>query len=189
MRKLIMLLCSLMLVSAQADIYRTVSPDGSVVFSDQDVNDQSVKVKLKPVSVSKPASNVTLTPEDLQLKSPSTKPSEGYYTSVKVMAPQDGQTLWNEPKTAVVVGIQPALQPGDKVQLKMDGKVVRTNATGEFELEYIERGEHRLQAQVVNAEGKVLRFSKSIKIYVQRTNLNNRVVTPQTVTFNPGAAK
>ncbi|MDF1655205.1 MAG: hypothetical protein P1U34_08850 [Coxiellaceae bacterium] len=173
-RSITILLMSAFLVGANADIYRTVSPDGSVVFTDKNVNGDAEKVKLKPVSVSKPATEVTLTPQDLQLPAKTTSSADGYYTSVKIMTPQDGDTLWNQPKTPVVVGVTPPLQPGDKVQLKMDGKVVRTNTTGSFELDYVERGIHTFEAQVLNAQGKVLRYSKTIKVYVQRTGLNNR---------------
>ncbi len=183
MRSIICLLCIVLITTVNAEIYRTVAPDGSVVFTDKDVNGDAEKVKLKPVSISKPATTITLTPQDLQLNTKSTSSADGYYTSVKIMTPQDGDTLWNQPKTAVVVGVTPALQPGDKVQLKMDGKVVRTNTTGSFELDYIERGIHTFEAQVLNAQGKVLRYSKTIKVYVQRTGLNNRAGT-QTVTFN-----
>ncbi|MDF1797102.1 MAG: hypothetical protein P1U63_11260 [Coxiellaceae bacterium] len=173
-RSIAILLMSMFLVAGYADIYRTVAPDGSVVFTDKNIDGDAEKVKLKPVSVSKPASNPTLTPQDLQLQTKTTSSTDGYYTSVKIMTPQDGQTLWNQPKTPVVVGVTPPLQPGDKVQLKMDGKVVRTNDTGSFELDYVERGEHTFEAQVLNAQGKVLRYSKTIKVYVQRTGLNNR---------------
>lgn len=176
----IALLLGLCVVSlAVADIYKTIGPDGSVIFSDKPVDQQSTEVKLKPVSVSTSKQNTPkLTPQML-------KPDENLppvqKPSINFIKPSDGETIWNQADIEVVTQVQPDLAKGDRVRLLVNNKAVQTNDTGKFELTYFERGTQYLRAEIIGNDGQVKASTKSITIYVHRTIIKYRIV-PSSIT-------
>ena len=91
------------------------------------------------------------------------------YEVLTISSPGSGATIRNpvEP-VPIEVAIKPQLQPGDRLELMDNGKVLSGTS-----LVQPERGAHRLQARILNAEGKILIESDVIEIYIHRTTVGN----------------
>ena len=93
------------------------------------------------------------------------------YESLEVAAPGAEETLWNiEGVLNVSLSLSPALQPGHQVRIYFDGNPQLVSATS-FQLQDVYRGVHNLQAEVLDATGKMMIRSKTNRFYVQQTSI------------------
>lgn len=102
------------------------------------------------------------------------------YASVAVAKPADGSTVFNNAgNVEVTVAVSPALraEAGDQIVLLVDGHRTAAQSATHFNLSGIVRGEHTLEAQVVDGSGNALISSKPVKFYMwqaSRLFLNRR---------------
>jgi len=170
----LLLLCSFTL---QAALYKGVDKEGNVTYSDKPfVN--SKKITLPPITVvSEPKIPAAAEGSAASEKAENEKnkaDKETKYTHLQISSPKNKQTIWNSPKLNVTLASRPALNAknGDYFQLLIDGKaVVRRSPNTTIQLGYIDRGEHKLQAIIRNRHGQVVKRSKIIIIYIQRTSI------------------
>ena len=94
------------------------------------------------------------------------------YESITVDSPAPGETLWNiEGVLNVNLAIRPALREGHQVRVYFDGNSRMVDSTS-FRIEDVYRGMHNLQAEVVDATGKLMIRSVPNRFYVQQTSVN-----------------
>ena len=102
------------------------------------------------------------------------------YGSIAVTKPADGSTVFNNAgNMEVTVAVSPALRAaaGDQIVLLVDGRRTAAQSATDFKLTGIVRGEHTLEAQVVDGSGNTLIASKPVKFYMwqaSRLFLNRR---------------
>jgi len=102
------------------------------------------------------------------------------YDSIAVTKPADGSTVFNNAGNVdVTVVVSPALRvgAGDQIVLLVDGRRTAAQSATRFQLSGIVRGEHTLEAQVVDSSGYTLISSNSVKFYMwqaSRLFLNRR---------------
>jgi len=93
------------------------------------------------------------------------------YRSLSLTHPSPKQTIRNnQGKLGVVYSLQPHLRVrrGDRVEVLLDGKVVKTTAGGSVTLGNIDRGTHTVRVQVVDHSGKTLIRSSRHTFYMKR---------------------
>lgn len=150
--------------AAQADqVYRSVGPDGTPVFSDVPQDDKAKELRLKPMNVV-PAP----TPIDLQLQLNAPTPQISY--SLEITEPQNDSTVFiNAANLSIRVNVVPPVrnQLGHKLQILMDGKVLAENQSS-FTLADADRGSHQIAAQIVDADAKIIKASPAIIVHVQK---------------------
>ncbi|WP_251976263.1 DUF4124 domain-containing protein [Salinicola avicenniae] len=157
--------------SMAAPVYRHVDGDGNVVYSDEPGAGR--EVPLQPITVVDPAQGM-----DRETVAPRTETREGdaaRYTRFEIAEPGDGETLptGRAGNVQVRLEIEPPLQPGDRVQLRVDGEVRQSPMRASvFALNQLARGEHRLQAELVGGGGEVRLASAPVTLYVQRASVN-----------------
>jgi len=102
------------------------------------------------------------------------------YDAIAVTKPADGTTVFNNAgNVEVTVAVSPALRAdtGDQIVLLVDGQRTAAQSATRFNLSGIVRGEHTLEAQVVDGSGNTLISSKPVKFYMwqaSRLFLNRR---------------
>lgn len=109
-------------------------------------------------------------------------------TAIIILSPKSGETIHdNTGKVAVVVGLGEGavLEKGQRVHILLDGApAVRDRARRNFVLRDVVRGEHSLQALLVDAKGNTLASSTPVTFYMwQASRLfpgrgNDRPVRP-----------
>lgn len=172
MRTIFLSVLLLFTASADAALYKWLDQNGEVVYSDEPpyegaepLNPPSITttppVKYKPKPVAKPK------PEAVQKSAPTNT-----YTELRIDSPKDDEAIRdNVGNLTVTLVVTPALdvEAGDTISILIDGKVARTDlqaTTASFE--NIDRGTHQLQANIVNADGTVIKSSASISFHMLR---------------------
>jgi Domain of unknown function (DUF4124) len=171
----LLLLCA---CSASAQVYKWVDEDGVVHYSDQPVpGAERIDLPSRPSTPpaastrpapARPAAAARSTPASRQPAAPFS------YTSLSVASPAAEQTLWNiGGQLTVNLSLQPGLRSGDRVRLYFDGTPTETQLGLSFQLQEVWRGEHNLQAEVIDANGQLMIRSEPIRFYVQQTSVLN----------------
>ena len=164
---LIVVLGSVSALAVNAGLYRGVDSEGNILYSDTPFKD-SEKFTPPPISVMDAPKPVTekKVGEDEQ-------PAEFKYMGFDIESPVNEQTIRNDPDVKVSVKLVPALntEAGHSIWLLLDGNPVMKNSLDtSFYIGRIERGAHKLQAQVRDTEGKAIVQTRTIVVYIHNTS-------------------
>jgi hypothetical protein len=172
MRKWLILLSALTGTTASsAPAWTWVDANGTVHYSDRPVpGARQVELAGAQAPGSQAPARTTAartSPTDSQASAP--------YRSVDIVSPADQETLWNlEGTLNVQVRFQPALQPGHRYDLALDGQRRNVNtATTRVSLSDVFRGTHTLEVVVIDAAGTELMRSPGRTFFVQQTSVQN----------------
>jgi hypothetical protein len=107
------------------------------------------------------------------------------YRLVDIVSPAEQETLWNiETVLNVQVRFQPALQPGHRYDLVLDGQRRNVNtASPRVSLSDVFRGTHTLEVIVIDEAGAELMRSPTRTFVVQQNSVQN----PNSVIARPPA--
>ncbi len=156
-------------VAAQTKTYRYVDEDGIVHYTDQPREGAEV-VEIQPAQTFQAPAirQPTQTVSDSDVVA-----DEAFrYTSVSITQPRQGETLRNTGGNMTVgIAVAPELRRGDSVNVLYNGQQVQTmhSSGGMFTLTEVFRGEHTLQAVVVDSRGKELKKSQPVTFYMHQT--------------------
>lgn len=156
---------------ALGEIYSYRDANGNRVFSDRPADAQAKPVQIRPAN-RMPAPPVAAPP------APSAPPpalQSEPYSRLEVLAPADDAAISeNSGQLQVSVRSEPALQAGHQYRVRLDDAAVQTSNATQIELSSLDRGTHRLQVEIVDAQGRVLQRSDSHVFHMLRTSLVQR---------------
>ncbi len=150
-------------------IYRNINEDGVVEFSDQSSSSGDAKqIKLKTSNTFKPAAKKYTPRSTLRTKAnnKANGNSGSGYSKLAISSPTADQQIRSNSQTLTVsIAISPALNiaAGDRIELYYDGKSQGKKKTTVFNLKDVYRGQHRVQAKIINSNGAVLKISKPVQ--------------------------
>lgn len=163
---------SLTSLAVAAPVYRHLDAQGNVVYSDEPQTGR--RVDLAPITVVDPTA-----PHDVDTVrpvAPDPAAEEAFeYAHFSIASPGNEQTIpvGQAGNVQVKLAIEPALRRQDRVQLRVDGEIRQSPMhSSVFALSQLERGEHRLQAELVDGQGETRLATPSVTIYVQRASVN-----------------
>ncbi len=163
-----------------AAIYQEKNNDG-IVFTDHPTNSNAELLITTPTSV---VETVSAQPNSSTNKAePAPAIKNVPYTAFNLISPTNGQTLQNQPQLSASFDIQPTLQPGDTIQLYLDGQPWGApQASPQITMTIPSRGTHTFAAKLMDAKQTVLQQVGPITIYVHQQsalNPNNPANKPQ----------
>jgi hypothetical protein len=96
------------------------------------------------------------------------------YTVLDVISPMPEETLHNiEGNLNFTIATYPALQAGHRIDAILDGSYRQLGARSlSSTLSEVYRGEHSLQAVIVDAAGRELKRSAPVRFFVRQTSVN-----------------
>ena len=105
---------------------------------------------------------------------PQERPAQPY-TAFNIVSPSHQQTLWNiGGNLNMQLEIQPALQPGHRLDAILDGEHIEIRARGtSLSIPNVFRGTHTIQAVIVDESGREVVRSLAITVNVQQTSILN----------------
>jgi hypothetical protein len=164
-----LLMSLLLLVHAEAEVYKSVGPNGEVIYSDQP--QQGAKpVTLPPVMTYTPAPPPPATPK-VPMEAASDEDVMNY-DSFSITAPAADETIHdNTGAVTVTLDLQPELDSaaGHRIVYMLDGEPMSGSyQTSGAVLTNIARGSHTLAAQVVDAKGKPLISTSALSFHMKR---------------------
>ncbi|WP_323846320.1 DUF4124 domain-containing protein [Microbulbifer magnicolonia] len=156
-------------------IYKTVGPDGRVVFTDTPpVDGKAEKVRIgptnvQPIALPRPLPVRKLSPRDADRDSDADRGFQGP-VDIAIVSPQDGETIPpGQRAIALQVDVRPVYPEGSHFFAVIDGQPWRGGSSGaSLDISALERGSHSVQAVLADDRGNVLAQSQIITIYVHR---------------------
>ena len=180
MRTLTALLLSLLLLPAQAAVYRWVDPTGQVHFSDQPTPG-SERIELRESSVYSPAQPPPAqTTGEGPADAAGEPPKPVKYTRIDVVSPEEDEALRsNEGEVSISLELRPGLAPEHKIRLFLDGTPAGEDLpTTQITLQNVDRGTHSLEAAVVDAGGAELLRSDAVTFHLLRAAVGGPRAAP-----------
>ena len=170
MNKWLILICLFWSAAQAAPVYRWVDETGQVNYSDRP-GPGAVRIEL---TTGARALNVGLSSPAPQSSSVEAQASDGAeYETLAVIRPAPQETLWGTGgRVEIAIGIAPDLQPLHRLGLYRDGILtdVRTQAA-RFEIADVHRGEHTVQAVILDEDDNELLQSAPVTFFVQQTSI------------------
>ncbi len=172
MRGLLLSLIVLPLAALAAEVYRYVDEHGSVVFTDQpQAGAQRLEVEPAPSTTVV----VPLVPQAAPAAQDTQAESFAGYEILRITEPAPDSAMHNTAGTVQVsIHLYPPLRTdlGHGLTLLLDGKpVVEYAARTHIELNDVDRGEHVLEAFVLDASGQVLIQSEPVRFTLHRASI------------------
>ena len=170
MYKWLVLLSLLSTVASGQSAYTWVDENGQTHYSDRPVPG-SAPIELETAqgfTAPRPAIREAAEPEA------EIDPAAAY-TAFNILQPQQQETLWNVAgNVGVSLDISPGLQPGHHVGVYLDGELTDVGTTAlQFQLTEVFRGQHTLQAVILDNDGGDVLRSLAVTFMVQQTTLLN----------------
>jgi hypothetical protein len=169
MRKWLILLFALPATASSAPAWTWVDANGQVHFSDRPVPGarQIELAAAQGFGAAAPGPRVSRPDAPGQAAAP--------YQSIEVVSPTEQETLYNIGATLnVVVQFRPALLPGHRFDLALDGQRRNLNTTSPTTtLANVFRGSHSLQVVVIDSAGTEVMRSPPRTFFVQQTSIQN----------------
>lgn len=149
-----------------AGLYKGLDEEGNVIYSDKPFENSQ---KFTPPAITV-VDAPKVAPKKEELAEEET--TETTYTKFSIAAPKNNQTIWNVPDLTVALQLTPALDTvaGHTTWLLMDGKpLVKKSRSLLLQIGRADRGEHKLQAQIRNEKGKIIKRTKTITVHIKNT--------------------
>lgn len=164
----LLLLAAVACTARAMTVYKMVQPDGTVVYSDQP-QPGAKKMDVQPAQTYQaPPLPAPVAPQ--QPPTPA-KTFQGYKKFVVSSPGQDATLRDNQGNVSISLELQPALQPGNEIQIIMDGKPLGTGRSTSISLTNVDRGAHTVQAKVLDASGKTLATTPPVTFYLHHTSV------------------
>lgn len=171
----VLILC---MTAANAEVYKWVDEGGVVQYGDQPPTEGAEKVELPPSSVYKPRPLPSaVTPEKEQAAEMAAVP----YTRVVIRRPTEDETVRdNTGAVALAVDLEPPLQTGHRMAVIVDGRMVFDKLeVNQVTLTDVDRGTHKLQVKVLNADGAEQAVSQPVTFHMHRATVLTPSVRPR----------
>ncbi|NNJ94875.1 MAG: DUF4124 domain-containing protein [Halobacteria archaeon] len=155
----------LLATPAVADVYKTVTPDGEVIYSD--VKTQGAK----QMNVPKPQT-YTPTPLPVRVNPPAAPEEKEVYSSFTIDSPVNKETIRdNLGNIPLLLTLEPELvaKDGHRIQYFLDGQP-HGRPTVDTEKTYtnVDRGEHQVSAAVIDGNGTSIINTLTVNVFVHR---------------------
>jgi len=170
-RPILVLIGLLATASVLAQAYRWVDEEGVTHYSDIP-HEGAERVELSEFSRNTGA-RLYRPPPASSASAATERPEEETfsYESLTITSPGPEETLWNiEGVLNATVALSPGLQSGHQIRVYFDGEQRIVNGTS-FQIEEVWRGVHNLQAEVIDATGRLMIRSETSRFYVQQNRV------------------
>jgi len=148
-----------------AKIYKTVDEKGNVIFSDVP-DDDAQELDIEPV----PTIKMNLPKPKVQKQTLQRKPEHTFrYESVSIISPKNEETLTNTSGQAIIIATsKPALRPGDKFILSVNGEKNAAQSSPVFNLSGLVRGSHTAVIQIINRTQQTIATSSPTNFFIKQ---------------------
>ena len=159
---------------AQAELFKWVDANGNIIYSDQpppgtEKEQHQVEEEDLPALNTTPALEQPVT-SATNSKSGNTE-AEQRYKGISIVAPEnDTSVRQNAGNVSIKVAIEPFLfnERGDLLAIYMDGIEVSRGRATSVQLVEVDRGTHVVRAEIVDADGKILKKAKPVTFTLHR---------------------
>lgn len=160
--------------SPAGKIYQTTDSEGHPVFSDS-APENAKTITVEQTQTYAGDRNARQYGKFTPIK-PRANDNRVPYDVMAITSPSDQTSVRSNPgNVTIAFQLSPGLKKGEKLELLMDGKVVKhVQSAGSVQLHNVDRGTHEVQLQAVDiASGKVLQSSDVVTFTLHRYSILN----------------
>ncbi len=173
--KILLVTCLIYPFTAGAELYKGKDAEGNVVYSDTPFEDAE-KYKAPPISVVD-THQVDLKKQAIESGEAEEKKklADFKYTKFDITSPENNQTIWNDPNLTVTLELSPPLSTEleHTVWLVVDGvAAIKNSPSTTVQLGRLDRGAHKLQAQVRDSNGKIIVRTRTSIVHIKHGSAN-----------------
>ena len=157
--------------AVSAGLYKGLDSEGNVVYSDAPFEDAE-KFTPPPISVMD-RSAVRGDDKNADEGAEEKKPAVFKYTDFDITSPKNNETIRNQPDVTITLQLKPDLntEENHSIWLLLDGMpVIKNSRAMSMQLGRLDRGAHKLQAQVRSKDGKIIVRTRTTVIHVHQTS-------------------
>ncbi|PLY16954.1 MAG: hypothetical protein C0631_02305 [Sedimenticola sp.] len=173
-KNLLPIILLLVFVTAHASVYKWVDEKGEVHFSDQP-EAGAEQIELSEPTIYTPPDAIRSQPyfdRDQGRPSISQQRPSGYQELLITSPANEESIRSNEGSVSVTLQLSPALLPGNKFRVYMDGEEISSGlTTTSIQLMNVDRGTHLLYAIVVDGSGKELIRSNEVTFTIHKISV------------------
>ncbi|MFY0729571.1 penicillin-binding protein [Pseudomonas sp. NFX15] len=109
-------------------------------------------------------------------ENPIEEPALFHYDVLRILVPEPDATIRSNAGEVIVSAThEPALQPGHRYRLLLDGQPTAEPGTSPvFPLSNIDRGSHTLSVEILDEQGRIVERTASQPFHMQRTSLSQK---------------
>lgn len=155
---------------ANAEVYRVIDEEGDVTYTDNPpANNPTTE------AISLPSINTQPAIEVLHNEKQAEETAANSYQEILIVTPAHDATIPpGQQLVPVEISLKPTLKMGHLVQLIFDGQPYGpATSTTSFSIRALIRGEHRIQARIVDGEGAIIGASNTSTIHVKRHSIKH----------------
>ena len=172
-----------------AEVFKSIGPDGSIIYSDNSPKKDASPLALEPISTLSTPKQKTNSQPSVATEPPTTESNkeaqkpEITYSAFTITSPNNNSTIReNSGSVSVQLEITPKLgvESGHSISMTLDGKSVQQGgASTQAVLNNLDRGSHTISAHIHNSKGEVIRSTSSVSFHLHRfSTLHNKKTTP-----------
>lgn len=180
---LVIISLSIIAATVQAEVYKTVDKDGNVVYTDQPPEPGAEPMKLRELSVV-PVPNYNVRKRAVAAPE-SVANADGTVTDLNALkrgyrdfalvSPTPEQTFTGTGNVATIAwDTQYALQPGMTVVVSINGEALPPTTASVMTSPPLDRGEHRVTAELVDADQRVIATAGPVNFYIFQHSVQNQ---------------
>jgi len=176
-----LLIACLIAPPALAEVFMSVDAQGNRVFTDQPKPGDARRVPL--TTTNRMAANPTSATPLIAQSSPEVQ-ALFHYEVLRILIPEPDATIRSNTGEVIVSATnEPALQPGHRYRLLLDGQpTADPGLSPVFALNNIDRGSHTLSVEILDDQGRIVERTASQPFHMQRTSLaQKRRIKPCTL--------
>ena len=175
------ILAGLFSAAALADVYKVVDAEGNVTYTDQAPSDGAAPMVLPELSVvdtdyvaETPAGADTAAGSDAgatEDSGPTPREMRKMFKDFHITRPSQEETFWGTANSVVISwGSSTPLLPGMSVRLFIDGQS-QANAQNGMYAVTLDRGEHQVYAELLDARGRRVVTSPTVTFFVKQHSI------------------
>ncbi len=155
---------------ANAEVYRVIDEEGGITYTDNPpANDPTTEAISLPSINTQPAIEVLHDEKQVE------EAAANSYQEILIVTPAHNATIPpGQRLVPVEISLKPTLKMGHLVQLIFDGQPYGpATSTTSFSIKALIRGEHSVQARIVDGEGTIIGASNTSTIHVKRHSIKH----------------
>jgi hypothetical protein len=179
--KVWLLIACCIALPASAQVFTYVDTQGNRVFTDHPKPGNAKRVPL--TKSNRIAANPTNAAPLIAQSSPEAQ-ALFHYDVLRILIPEPDATIRSNAGEVIVSATnEPALQPGHRYRLLLDGQpTAEPGLSPVFPLSNIDRGSHTLSVEILDERGRIVERTASQPFHMQRTSLaQKRRIKPCTL--------
>ena len=138
-----------------------------MIYTDQKPNPNAKAIELPELNIAEPRRPAASRPPEVEFDEPTAEP-------LSIVSPANQENVWGSGGTLdVQLSSASEIGPGMNVVIILDGEEYNAGRSLSVSIDGVERGEHKLRAELQTSSGRVLSRSEQVVFHMKQFSSNS----------------